>query len=372
MKWDDIIGQDQIKSVLLKSIDNNRISHAQLFVGKMGYGTLPLALLYALEILKREHSEAEHKVSSLNHMDLHFSFPIFKGEKNALSQSVFNIWRDMILNNPYADYQDWISALSGNENKQIFISPDEISAITQSLSLKTFEGGTKILIIWGAEKMSENAANKFLKFLEEPPEKTVIILLATSTDNMLQTILSRCQILNIPKINDDTLLAKISETIEDESLAREILIQAQGDYNTAKRLINHEAADQDFEDYFIQWVRTAFQARSKPQVLKDIINWANTIALWSTEKQKNFLNYCTEVFRLALLQNYGTSELVYKKIMKNNFNWKGFSNFISGANIEGILNEISQTHLHLVRNGNAKILWTDMGIKLTRYLHLKP
>lgn len=127
----------------------------------------------------------------------------------------------------------------------------------------------------------------------------------------------------------------------------------------------------EFDTLFIQWVRDAFQVKKKPEFLKNIINWARNIAGWNREKQKSFLDYCAEMFRLALLQNYGTSEMVYKKIDSGGFNWESFSKFVNGANIEEILEQISEADYHLTRNANAKIVWTDLGIKLSRYIHKK-
>ena len=127
----------------------------------------------------------------------------------------------------------------------------------------------------------------------------------------------------------------------------------------------------EFEELFVQWVRDAFQVKKKPEFLKNIINWARNIATWNREKQKSFLDYCTEMFRLALLQNYGNSEMVYKKIDSGGFNWDSFSKFVNGANIEEILEQISEADYHLTRNANPKIVWTDLGIKLSRYIHKK-
>ncbi|WP_018676584.1 ATP-binding protein [Riemerella columbina] len=369
MNWEAVIGQQKVKQVLKESIEDGRVSHAQLFVGNEGYGTLPLALAYATELLKREHEKSADKVQHLNHLDVHFSFPVYSEDKNkGVCSGFFETWRNMILENPYSNYQDWVGILNA-ENKQLFISSNEIKDKNEKFSLKSFEGGTKVLIVWNADKMREDAANKFLKFLEEPPEKTVIILTASSTETMLQTILSRCQVTSVPRIEDQELEQALMHQVSDPQKLVEIIHQAQGNYNTALKLLQTNAIEEEFETYFIQWVRLAFQAKKKPQVLKDLITWAKAIADWNREKQKSFLQFCADVFRLALMQSYNIDQLVYKKLIQNNFNWEAFSNFIHGANIEDILNEISEADYHLSRNANSKILWTDMGIKLTRYIH---
>jgi DNA polymerase-3 subunit delta' len=369
MNWENIAGQENLKKLLKDSITENRVSHAQLFVGKEGYGTLPMALAYAKEILSGENEHAASKVEHLNHLDLHFSFPVFTDNKNSLSKNKFEEFREMIIDSPYASYDDWTAFLE-SENKQLFISADEIDDQNQKFSLKSYEGGTKILIVWRADKMNVAASNKFLKFLVEPPAKTIILLTAESTNDILPTILSRTQIVEVPRIIDEDLENYIRKNFSvSEEKVREISHEAQGDLNDAVKLLNSGTKNEEFEKLFVQWVRDAFMVKKKPEFLKSIILWAREIAGWNREKQKNFLNYCSEIFRLALLQNYQSENLVYKKIDANGFNWVGFSKFISGANIESILEEINTADLHLTRNGNPKIVWTDLGIKLSRYIH---
>ncbi len=369
MNWEDIVGQKKLIATLKDAIHKERVSHAQLFIGEEGFGVLPLALAYANEILKRENESAAQKVEHLNHLDLHFSFPVFTEKNNSLSQRLFEDFRKMILENPYASINDWNDLLDA-QNKQFLISADEVDSLNQKFSLKSFEGGTKILIVWRVDKMNVTAANKFLKFLEEPPKKTIILLLAEKIDTILPTILSRCQAVEVPRIDDESLVETIRNKFEisDEKLG-EIIHQSQGNYNTALQLLNSDETADEFESLFIDWVRNAFMAKKKPEVLKNIIYWGRNISSWNREKQKNFLDFCSEMFRLALLQNYDADNLVYKKLSKNGFNWEAFTNFIHGANIVDILEEISTADLHLYRNANAKIVWTDLGIKLTRYIH---
>lgn len=369
MNWEEIVGQKKVVETLKDAIDKERVGHAQLFIGEEGFGVLPLALAYAKEILKRENEHAASKVEHLNHLDLHFSFPVFTEKNNSLSQRLFEDFRNMIIENPYASINDWNEVLDA-QNKQLFISADEVDALNQKFALKSFEGGTKILIVWRADKMNVTAANKFLKFLEEPPKKTIILLLAEKIDTILPTILSRCQAIEVPRIDDESLEQGIKNQFDvSEEKIKEVIHQAQGNYNTALQLLQNDSANEEFEELFIDWVRNAFMAKKKPEVLRNIVLWGRNIASWNREKQKNFLDFCSEMFRLALLQNYDAEHLVYKRLSKNGFNWEAFTNFIHGANIVDILEEISDADLHLYRNANAKIVWTDLGIKLTRYIH---
>lgn len=376
MDWDSIIGQENIKKILQNSVQEHRISHAQLLVGKDGYGVLPLALAYAKEIFLKENPDSGHKIDNFNHLDLHFSFPIYSIKSKATTFSKVesggtfqHYWKEMVKQNPYVSFDDWNNILDA-QNKQLFISADEVEEITEKFSLKSFEGGSKVIIIWHADKMNESASNKLLKFLEEPPARTIILLLADKTDYILPTILSRCQTIEVPKINSDTLENYLvnNRQLSPES-AKKIVYQAQGDFNLAEKLIHNDTLNEEFEALFIEWVRSAFQAKKKPAVLKEIIQWARTVANWNREKQKSFIEYATEIFRLALLQNYGMQDLVYQKLEKNGFKWEGFAGYIHGANIEAILEELNTANLHIYRNANAKIVWTDMGIKLTRYIH---
>ncbi len=372
MNWEQIVGQEKLCKLLKESINDNRVSHAQLFVGKDGYGTLPLAMAFAKEVFRKENETSASKVETLNHLDLHFSFPVFKEKKAGLSSAFYEQFREMILENPYADDEDW-SRILESENKQLTIYADEIDELNQKFSLKSFEGGSKILIVWQADKMNIPAANKFLKFLEEPPKGTYIILTAESSDHILPTILSRTQVVEIPRIDDEAIRKKLQNNPAASSVDIDGLVfQAQGNWNLAQKLLNADQSDAEFDQLFITWVRDAFQVKKKPEFLKNIVLWARGIAAWNKEKQKNFLSFCAEMFRLALLQNYGSSDLVYKKIDAGGFKWDAFSSYIHGANIVAILDEISEAAYHLERNANPKIVWTDMGIKLSRYIHKKP
>lgn len=271
MNWENIAGQENLKKLLRDSIAGNRVSHAQLFTGKEGYGTLPMVLAYAKEVLSRENEHAASKVEHLNHLDLHFSFPVFTDNKNSLSKNKFEEFREMVLKSPYASYDDWTAFLQ-SENKQLFISADEIDDQNQKFSLKSYEGGTKILIVWRADKMNIAAANKFLKFLEEPPAKTIILLTAESVNDILPTILSRTQIVEVPRITDADLEAYLKKnfSIEDPK-AKEIVHEAQGDLNDALKLLRSGSKNEEFEKLFVQWVRDAFMVKRKPEFLKSII-----------------------------------------------------------------------------------------------------
>lgn len=372
MKWDQVLGQEQLKNQLQTAIEKGKVGHAHLFVGAYGYGLLPMALAFASALLTKENPEAYSRVESLNHLDLHFSFPVFTEDGKSLSSNKFQEFRSMVLENPYVDFADWSSRFekSTSKNTSFFISTSEIQDQIEKFSLKSFEKGSRILIVWGADKIREEGSNKFLKFLEEPPANTYIFLLCESLDFMLRTILSRVQIHPLNRLSQNDLLQHLSTEKVKEEKVNPLVFQSQGNLRELQKLLEGELDNQEFEHMFAQWVRDAVQVMKKPQMLKNIILWARTVSSWKMDKQRQFLAFCIQTFRQALMQTYGREDLVYYPV--NTVNWEKFVPFIHGANIEAILEQISLADSHIARNGNQELIWTDLGIKLSRYINRKP
>ncbi|MDH7446336.1 DNA polymerase III subunit [Aquimarina sp. 2201CG14-23] len=382
MLFSEILGLTHIKSYLTTSVARGRIPHAQLFVGPNGSGTLPMAIAYAQYILcQNKDGENTGGIQSCNvkfdhlaHPDLHFAYPVAtndKVKKHPTANHFAEEWRTFIKENPYGSIFDWYLSL-GIEKKQGQIGVDEALDVVKKLSLKSYEGGYKVMLIWMANKMNIAASNKLLKLIEEPPEKTVFILIAEDEEQLIQTIRSRCQVLHFPPLGEQVIKEAIqkSENITDAE-ALKIAHQANGDYSKALHLLHHDGGDEQFEDWFIQWVRTAFRAKGNKSAVNDLINWSESIAGSGRETQKKFLNYCLDFFRQALLLNYGAADLVFLEPKTNGFKLQNFAPFIHGANIMDISNEIQDAIYHIERNGNAKIILTDLSIKLTRLLHKK-
>ncbi|WP_299244452.1 DNA polymerase III subunit delta' [uncultured Aquimarina sp.] len=382
MLFSEILGLTHIKSYLTTSVERGRIPHAQLFVGPNGSGTLPMAIAYAQYILcQNKDGENTGGVQSCNlkfdhlaHPDLHFAYPVAtndKVKKHPTANHFAEEWRTFINENPYGSIFDWYLLL-GIEKKQGQIGVDEALDVVKKLSLKSYEGGYKVMLIWMANKMNIAASNKLLKLIEEPPEKTVFILIAEDEEQLIQTIRSRCQVLHFPPLGEQVIkdAIKASENISDTE-ALKIAHQANGDYSKALHLLHHDGGDDQFEDWFIQWVRTAFRAKGNKSAVNDLINWSESIAGSGRETQKKFLNYCLDFFRQALLLNYGADDLVFLEPQTNGFKLQNFAPFIHGANIMDISNELQDAIYHIERNGNAKIILTDLSIKLTRLLHKK-
>ncbi|MBP6128469.1 DNA polymerase III subunit delta' [Flavobacterium sp.] len=383
MLFKDILGQDHIKNYLITTANAGRIPHAQLFIGPEGSGTLPMAMAYAQYILCNNsdgenttgNSACNLKFEHISHPDMHFVYPItstdeVKGD-SVVSTNFLDQWRSFVKENPYGSLFDWYKKLE-IPKKQGIISVKESAAINKNLSLKAYEGGYKVMIIWMADKMRTDAANKLLKLLEEPPEKTIFILISESIDDLLQTIISRCQVVDFLALPEQVITNALIATHKVEAnLAKKIAHQCEGNYNKALHLLHKDDDDSVFEEWFINWVRAAFKAKGNASVIADLISWSATIAKEGRETQKNFLQFCIQFFRQALLLNYQATDLVYLQPNFENFKLEKFAPFVHGNNIMDIFKELEDAMYHIERNGNSNIILTDLSIKLTRLLHKK-
>ena len=383
MLFEDILGQEYIKKHLTQSVDNGRIPHAQLFVGPEGSGALPMAIAYAQYILcanangenNTGNQTCNLKFANLSHPDLHFAFPVTTSDKaksRPVSNNYMEEWRQMIKEQPYGNLFDWYKLL-GVDNKQGQIGVDEALEIVKSLSLKSYEGGYKVMLIWMAEKMNIACANKLLKLIEEPPAKTVFILIAEEEEQIIKTIKSRCQLLHFPPLSENEIKQGLMKNYGlDESVAIKIAHQSNGNFNKACDLIYQDSEDLQFEKWFVFWVRTAFRAKGNKSVIHDLISWSDDIAKTGRETQKQFLHFCLNFFRQALLLNYSASKLVYLEPKTDSFKLEKFAPFVHNHNILEISDALQDAIYHIERNGNSKIILTDLSIKLTRLLHKKP
>ena len=382
MLFSDILGQEHIKSHLTKSVDKGRIAHAQLFVGPEGSGTLPMALAYAQYLLCGNvrgenlggNESCNLKFNNFSHPDLHFAFPVTTSHKvksKPVSNFYLEEWRQLLEQQPYGNLFDWYNLL-GVDNKQGQIGVDEAHEIVKSLSLKSYEGGYKVMIIWMAEKMNTACANKLLKLIEEPPEKTVFILITEDEEQLINTIRSRCQVLHFPLLPEETIASGLVKNFHvEKSVASKIAHQSNGNYNKACDLIYQDSEDIQFEKWFVVWIRSAFKAKGNKSAIHDLISWSEEIAKTGRETQKKFLRFCLNYFRQALLLNYKANELVYLEPKSENFKLEKFAPFVHDNNILEISKEIQDAVYHIERNGNSKIILTDLSIKLTRLLHKK-
>lgn len=381
MDFSQIIGQTHIKSHLTTTVAAGRIPHAQLFTGANGSGLLPMAMAYASLLLCRpyekgspEYLKCQDNVARLNHPDLHFVYPVNSNEdvkSKPVSDNFSTNWREFVLKNPYGSLFEWLQSL-GIEKKQGNISVLEADNIAKKLALKSYEGGYKVMIIWMAENMNNECSNRILKLIEEPTEKTVILLLAEREEKLLVTIQSRCQKLVFPNLSEaDIAHALVEKNGLTETQAAQISRRAQGVYNKALQLMSEYNEDEIFEAWFISWVRTAFRAKGNKQAINGLLDWSEEIAKQGRETQKKFLSFCIEVFRQAFLSNYRADALIFFQAQDDTFSLEKFAPFIHHNNIFDIYTALEEATYHVERNANPKVLFTDLSIKLTRYIHKK-
>lgn len=382
MLFSEILGQEHLKNHLLQTANNGRIPHAQLFVGPEGSGTLAMAVAYAQYVMcgntsgenSGTNTACNLKFEQLQHPDLHFVYPTVTTEEvksKPKSIDFIQDWRAFLTHSMYGGLFDWYLKL-GVKNKQGEIRVDDAGEMVKSLSLKAYEGGYKFVIVWMAEKMNDAAANKILKMLEEPEPKTVFILVAEDEQALLQTIRSRCQILYFPPVPEAVIAHWLQQKHQqDKRVALQMARQAHGNVNKALHLLHEDGEDRSFEQWFVDWVRVAFKAKGNATSILDLIKWSEQMAALGRETQKKFLLFCTDMFRQALLLNYQASALVYFEPKVDRFKLENFAPFVNDKNIGEIFKELSDAIYHIERNGNAKIILTDLSIKLTRLIHKK-
>ena len=382
MLFSEVLGLPHIKNHLTTTAEKGRIPHAQLFAGPSGSGTLPMAIAYAQYVLCRNDGGENNtgnqacnvKLDNLTHPDLHFAFPVAttdKIKKHPVSNLFLTDWRNFVVKNPYGSLFDWYQCI-GIENKQGQMGVDEAQEIVKSLSLKSYEGGYKVMIIWMADKMNMACANKLLKLIEEPPNKTLFILVTDEEENIIQTIRSRCQVLHFPSLNEAVIADGLIKREQcDQATALTIAHRANGNFSNALHIYRNNKGDEQFEEWFVTWVRSAFKAKGNKTAIHDLISWSEMIAATGRETQKKFLLFCIDFFRQALLENYSTDKLVFMEPQTKGFTLDKFAPFIHGNNILDITEELQDAIYHIERNGNARIVLTDLSIKLTRLLHKK-
>ncbi|MDR1860860.1 MAG: DNA polymerase III subunit delta [Bacteroidales bacterium] len=371
MQFKDIIGQEAIKERLRRSVDENRISHAQLLAGMEGTGGLALALAYSQYVLCNNRHDGDscgsdkcpacRKVAKLVHPDLHFSFPVYKkvSDKPALSNDFIDEWRAAVLNNPYLNLPDWYAALKTDKQGTIYV--DEANEILHQMSLKSYESDYKIQLIWMAEKMNEKCANKLLKIIEEPPEKTLILLIAENDKDLLLTIRSRCQLIHVPAIDDESMRSALQNMpCMDGRNIDNMVHLCSGNYLKALKI--SEEQDNENLEKFKALMRIAYGRR-----FMDIFKWVEDMAATGREPQKEFLQYALKQLRENFMNNMKHPELVYMTEPELEFSSR-FAPFINEKNIIPLSREIERAYQHISMNGYAKIIFTDLILKITKVI----
>ena len=322
-------------------VESNRIPNALIFQGIYGSGKLRAAVEFTKEIFCKSKKNDEivllkKSVENFTHPDFHIVFPIPSSEKKAENTPDFYMsdWRDLVLENNYkASMKSWVEKLS--TKKQPLIGISAVSNLSRKLSLSSFASGYKVVLFWMSNRLNEESSNKLLKLVEEPGEKTVFIFLTEKNNELLKTLDSRCQ-----KINFNSDFSKV------------------GVFENNK----------EYETIFSELTRNAFQARSNKESLAKLVNWSNDVSKLEREEIKNFLLYSSELFRQAYLNNIGLSKYVKFKA-ETGFNFEAFSKYISESNIEQISNVFEESHYHVKRWANNKMVMTNLAFDLTKLIH---
>lgn len=367
MAFKDIIGQHDVKQLLQGMIENDRIPHAQIFLGGEGSGKLATAIAFAQSAMCSDSQKGEAcgtcshcvKSSKLIHPDIHFSYPTI-GSK-VTSASFSKEWREAILTNPYFNIQEWLQQINA-ENKQGNINKDECDAIVKKLSLKTFEGKYKILILWLPEYLGKEG-NRLLKLIEEPPENTLFVLVAENVELILNTILSRCQILKFKPLSDSEIIEELESKGLDSDKASGIAHLSNGNLNQALALITDSENDNAL--LFLEWLRICYLGKPR-----EIITWSDKFAAIGRENQKYFFDYGLfflreyMVLKLTGNDNVRLSERELKTA-------KNLTKVIEYGQIEPISIILTDAAFHISRNANPKILMTDITARMNKILRAK-
>jgi DNA polymerase-3 subunit delta' len=390
MLFKNIIGQPDIKLHLVNMVHQNRISHALLFLGKEGSGALSLAIAFAQYIVCEKVNKPTaaagaslfgeeapstnepvmdacgecpscQKMLQLMHPDIHFSYPVVprKSGDKPLSSDYITEWREFISKHPYGNAYDWLQFI-GAENKQGNITAHECNDIIRKLSLKSFESGFKILVMWMPEYLG-NEGNKLLKLIEEPPPNTLFILVAENESLILQTILSRTQLVKIPALTNTEVTAALTARAGlQEEQARQIALISEGNYREALQLMQH--ADEDWQSLLRDWLNAILKNGPISQV-----KWVEEISKQGREKQKQFLRYFNHLLEQAIrLQAMGAA---HRHLPGNEQDFAARLNKIAGlAQQQAIIEELDKAAYYIERNANAKMLFHALTIKLYHIL----
>ena len=375
MKFSDIIGQDSLKRHLAESIDRGRISHAQLFTGSAGTGALPLAIAYAQYLNCPNRKDGDscgecpscRQTAELAHPDLHFVFPVNKQGKKAgevvLSAEFMPQWREIVAQTGgYFTPQQWYDCLDLGKTLRGIISAKEADEIIRRLSFKSFESEYKIMLIWLPETMNDEAANKILKILEEPWEKTIFLMVSERADLLLPTIISRTQEVAVPRLTVEDLMPMVEG---DEQQRLSIARLAAGDLIEMRRLAGGEedAVRKESFDLFCRLMRLSYNDKHL-----ELIDWADEVALLTREQQRSMLRHAARLLRESYMLHAGLGSISYLWGEEAAFCNK-FAPFIGNQNIEFLIGEIEQAMRQVSQNGNPRIIFTHFALSVSKQIN---
>ena len=368
MKFNEVIGQEEAKQRLLQLVHEHRVPHAMMFCGPDGCGKLPLALAFASFLLgEREDDSSIGKAEAMlrrwEHPDLHFSYPVIRpagtsADHKMVSDDFAREWHALLAEGPYITIDQWLDAMkAANQQAQIYAA--ESDELTRKLSLKSSQGGYKVSLIWLPERMNAECANKLLKLLEEPPLQTVFIMVCEEPEKLLDTIRSRVQRIDMKRIgNEDIERALIEQRGIEQETARRIARVANGSWLKALETLDTGNENRMFLDMFIMLMRLSYMRN-----IKDLKKWSDTVATYGREKQKRMLDYFGRMIRENFVYNFKTPELNYMTQEEENFS-RNFARFINESNVIDIAEELQKCKRDITQNGNAKIVFFDLALKM--------
>lgn len=366
MDFSDVIGQEEAKARLMKLCSDNRLPHAVMLCGPQGCGKMALALAFASYIIGGGGSGgagSRAMLAKLEHPDLHFTYPTIKlpsmgSDHKPVSDDFAREWHGMIMRSPYFTMDNWLQAI-GAENQQAIITAGESDELTRKLSLKSSQGGYKVSVIWLPERMNIECANKLLKLIEEPPSRTVFIMVCDEPDKLLETIRSRTQRIDVKRIDDESICRALMERRSlDGDVARRVARMANGNWLKAMELLDSDSENELFFDMFQSLMRLAYARR-----VKEMKKWSETMAAFGREKQKRFLNYTLRLVRENFMYNFGNPELTYMSQREEEFAFK-FARFVNEGNILQIDELVNRAIRDIGQNANAKIVFFDLALKM--------
>jgi len=372
MFFKDVIGQEELKKRLIHSVTEERISHAQLFSGAEGTGKLAMAIAYAQYISCHNRTETDscgicpscHKYQNLAHPDLHFVFPIFNSPKfsKPTSDNFLPDWREMIRENPYFNLGQWLTRIDA-KNAQGLIYERESDSIVKKLNLKSFESEFKVMIIWLPEKMHLACSNKLLKLIEEPPNKTLFILITEDEESVIGTIRSRAQLVKFPFIDRESIRnALFNIPGVNEEVIPDAVHLANGNYIKALEYLTPEDDKQFYFLKFQEMMRFAY----KREVIQQVA-WAEEMAGIGRDKQKAFFSFALRLIREYFVSNMKQSSIVYMNKEEKAWGAK-FAPFINERNIMQFTAEFELGIKHISMNGSSRIIFLDTALRMVRLI----
>ncbi|MDR2841065.1 MAG: DNA polymerase III subunit [Paludibacter sp.] len=384
MKFSEIIGHEEIKQRMIRSVKEGRIAHAQLLYGAEGVQKLPLALAYSQYISCENRGENDScgtcrscvKYQKINHPDLHFTFPIIK-PKNWNAQTPIHSdhflaqFREMLLAKGDFTADEWFARIA-DDAKTGWIFKTQGDEIIRKLSMKTFESTYKIMIIWLPERFYRDGRtpNAILKILEEPYDNTVFLLVSNDTENLMETVLSRTQQIFVPKLSENEIAQALNNKYSSQFSEQQIsdfAHIADGNLFTAYSLADEGDDLQENFERFVFVMRKAWMVGNKGnyKALGELRQWADKMASAEVgrERQKAFLRYAQRLVRENFIKNFGLPELNYLTENEEQFS-NNFSRFINERNIEDIVAELALAEQHTEQNVNAKMIFFDLALKI--------